>query len=388
MNKNELQKQLIQWRHHLHQYPETAFEEVKTSAYIAQELKKMELDVHENIGGTGIVASLTVGNGKKIIGLRADMDALNLTEVRELSYRSKHHGKMHACGHDGHMTTLLGAAKLLTTRKNFNGTVRFIFQPAEEIGKGAQAMMDDQLFERFPVDEIYGLHNMPGLPAGTIQTRPGPIMASEDNFIIRIKGKGSHASSPHMGIDPLVIAAEIIIALQTIVARNVNPNDTAVISCTEIWTDGIRNAIPSNVEIKGDTRSFTPKVQQLLEQRMRSICEGICAMHGATCEFQYTHEFSPTINEEGCTETAIKAATNIVGNENINASCEPFMASEDFGKFLEKIPGCFVFLGSRVSNEEIIPLHNALYNYNDAILATGAEFFAEIVKLRLGGDWE
>ncbi|WP_042476408.1 M20 aminoacylase family protein [Bacillus ndiopicus] len=386
MNNFDLKQQLVEWRHHLHKYPETAFEEVKTSAYIAQELKNMGLDVHENIGGTGVVANLVVGDGKGVIGLRADMDALNLTEVKELSYRSLHQGKMHACGHDGHMTTLLGAAKLLSATKNFNGTVRFIFQPAEEIGKGAIAMMEDQLFERFPVDEIYGLHNMPGLPVGTIQTRPGPIMASEDNFVIRIKGKGCHASSPHMGIDPLVIAAEIILALQTIVARNVNPNDTAVVSCTEIHTDGIRNAIPSNVEIKGDTRSFTPEVQKLLEERMRSICEGICAMHGAECEFEYTHEFSPTINEASCTEAAIEAAKNIVGNDKTNGNCEPFMASEDFAKFLEKVPGCFVFLGGKVENEEIIPLHNALYDYNDSILETGAEFFAEVVKLRLGGN--
>lgn len=383
MGNSDLKKQLMEWRHHLHKYPETAFEEKKTSAYIALELKKMGLDVHENIGGTGIVANLTVGDGKGVIGLRADMDALNLNEIKELSYRSQHPGKMHACGHDGHMTTLLGAAKLLSARKNFNGTVRFIFQPAEEIGKGAQAMIDDKLFERFPVDEIYGLHNMPGLPVGTIHTRPGPIMASEDNFVIRIKGKGAHSSSPHMGVDPLVIAAEIILALQTIVARNLDPIHTAVVSCTEIHSDGIRNAIPSNVKIKGDTRSFNPEVQTLLEERMRKLCEGICEMYGAECEFEYTHEFSPTINWDECNKTATEAAKNIVGEENVNSDCPPFMASEDFGNFTEYIPGCFVFLGSKGENEEIIPLHNALYDYNDDVLETGAEFFAEIVKIRL-----
>ena len=383
MSNAEFKKQLQEWRQQLHRIPDTAFEEVKTSAYIAQELKKMGLEVHENIGRTGVVASLTVGEGNGIIGLRADMDALNLKEVKELPYRSEHQGKMHACGHDGHMTTLLGAAKLLSTRKNFNGTVRFIFQPAEEIGKGAQAMMDDKLFERFPVDAIYGLHNMPGLPVGTIHTKSGPIMASEDNFVIRIKGKGSHSSSPQMGIDPLVIAAEIILALQTVVARNLDPLQTAVVSCTEIHSDGIRNAIPSNVEIKGDTRSFTPEVQKLLEERMRSICESICAMHGAECEFEYTHEFSPTINWDECSETAILAANNVVGVENTNSDCVPIMASEDFGKFIEEIPGCFVFLGSKVEDEEVIPLHNSLYDYNDAILETGAEFFAEIIKLCL-----
>lgn len=383
MGNPDFKKQLLEWRHYLHKYPETAFEEKKTSAYIALELKKMGLEVYENIGGTGIVANLTVGDGKGVIGLRADMDALNLNEIKELSYRSQHPGKMHACGHDGHMTTLLGAAKLLSTRKNFNGTVRFIFQPAEEIGKGAQAMLDDKLFERFPVDEIYGLHNMPGLPVGTVHTRSGPIMASEDNFVIRIKGKGAHSSSPNMGVDPLVIAAEIILALQTIVARNLDPIHTAVVSCTEIHSDGIRNAIPSNVEIKGDTRSFIPEVQKLLEERMRKLSEGICTMYGAECEFEYTHEFSPTINWEKCSKIAIEAANNIVGKENTNSDCPPLMASEDFGKFTEKIPGCFVFLGSKGENEEIIPLHNALYDYNDNVLETGAEFFAEIVKIRL-----
>lgn len=379
----DLKQQLIEWRHHLHQYPETAFEEVKTSAFISEELKKMGLEVHENIGGTGVVANLTVGDGKGVIGLRADMDALNLNEIKDHPYRSQHPGKMHACGHDGHMTNLLGAAKLLSERKNFNGTVRFIFQPAEEIGKGAEAMINDKLFERFPVDEIYGLHNMPSLPFGTINTRPGPIMASEDNFVIRIKGKGAHASSPHMSVDPLVIAAEIILALQTIVARNLDPVETAVVSCTEIHTDGIRNAIPSNVEIKGDTRSFKPEVQKLLEDRMRKICESICKMHGAECEFEYTHEFSPTINWDDCNKIATMAAQNIVGVENTNSNCAPFMASEDFGKFLETIPGCFVFLGVKNEGEELIPLHNQLYDYNDEVLEIGTEFLAEIVQIRL-----
>lgn len=222
----------------------------------------MGLEVHRNIGGAGIVANLTVGDGKSIIGIRADMDAINLTEEGQHPYTSQNSGKMHACGHDGHMATILGAAKLLTERKNFNGTVRFIFQPAEETGKGAFAMMQDGLFERFPLDEIYGMHNMPGMPAGSISTRAGAIMASEDNFVIRIKGQGSHASSPHMGKDPIVIASEIVLALQTIISRNMNPNVPAVISCTEFITDGIRNAIPTNVVIKGDTRSYTSEVQK------------------------------------------------------------------------------------------------------------------------------
>ena len=379
----DFEKQLIEWRHYLHMYPEVAFEEKNTSEFLAKILTDMGLEVHKNIGGTGIVANLKVGDGKGVIGLRSDMDAIKLTEGGKHPYSSQNPGIMHACGHDGHMATLLGAAKLLTERKNFNGTVRFIFQPAEEPGKGAQAMIDDKLFERFPMDEIYGMHNMPGLLEGKVLTRAGGIMASEDNFVIRIKGKGSHASSPHMGVDPLVIAAEIILALQTIVSRNVSPIHNAVVSCTEIHTDGVRNAIPTNVEIKGDTRSFTPEVQKLIEERMRKICENICDSHGAECEFEYTHEFSPTANWEKCIEVVAQAARNIVGEENVNVNCEPIMTSEDFGLFLDKVPGCFVFLGSAKNENEIIPLHNYLYDYNDKILKTGAELLAEIVRIRL-----
>lgn len=383
MKNTDFEKQLKGWRHYLHMYPEVAFEEKNTSEYLAKVLTDMGLEVHRNIGVTGLVANLKVGDGKGVIGIRADMDAIKLTEGRQHEYSSENHGIMHACGHDGHMATLLGAAKLLSERKNFNGTVRFIFQPAEEPGKGSQAMLDDKLFERFPVDEIYGMHNMPALPAGTISTRVGGIMASEDNFVIRIKGKGMHASSPHMGVDPLVIAAEIILALQTIVSRNINPIDTAVISCTEIHTDGIRNAIPTNVEIKGDTRSFTPEVQKLIEKRMRKICENICDSHEAECEFEYTHEFSPTVNWEKCTEIAVQAARNIVGEENVNADCDPIMGSEDFGTFMQKVPGCFLYIGSANSENEVIPLHNYYYDYNDTILKNGAELFAEIIRIRL-----
>jgi amidohydrolase len=385
MNNTGLGKQLKEWRHYLHMHPESAFEEKNTSEYIAQVLTDMGLDVHKNIGGTGLVANLAFGDGKGVIGLRADMDANQITEKGERPYRSQNQGVMHACGHDGHMATLLGAAKLLSERKNFNGTVRFIFQPAEEPGKGAKTMIEDKLFERFPVDEIYGMHNMPQFQAGSILTRVGSIMASEDNFVIRIKGKGMHASAPHLGIDPLVIAAEIILALQTIVSRNVNPTDTAVVSCTEIHTDGIRNAVPTNVEIKGDTRSFTPEVQQIIESRMRKICKSICESYGAECQFEYTHEFTPTVNWEKCTEVAVQAARNVVGEEKVNANSAPLMSSEDFGAFLQRIPGCFVFLGSANSENknDIIPLHNSLYDYNDTILEIGSEFFAEIVRISL-----
>lgn len=385
MKNIDFANQLKEWRQYLHMYPESAFEEKNTSEYIAKVLTNMGLEVHKNIGGTGIVANLKAGDGKGIVGLRADMDAIKLTEKGKHPYSSQNPGTMHACGHDGHVAQLLGAAKLLSERKNFNGTVRFIFQPAEEPGKGSQAMIEDKLFERFPIDEIYGVHNMPQYPAGSILTKVGGIMASEDNFVIRIKGKGMHASAPHLGVDPLVIASEIILALQTVVSRNVNPTDTAVISCTEIHTDGIRNAVPTNVEIKGDTRSFTLEVQKLIETRMKKICEGICEVYGAECQFEYTHEFSPTLNWEKYIDIAVQAAKNVVGEENVNANCAPLMSSEDFGVFLQKVPGCFLFIGSANSDnkDEIIPLHNSIYDYNDTILETCAELFAEIIRIRL-----
>jgi len=381
-----LRGQLTGWRRQLHAMPETGFEEVKTSAFVIGVLKALGLEVHTGIGGTGLVANLKVGQGKGVIGLRAEMDALNITEVAaDRAYASGTPGKTHACGHDGHMTIILGAAQLLRERKDFDGTVRFIFQPAEEHGRGARAMMDDGLFERFPVDEIYGLHNMPGLRAGTIATRVGGLMASEDNFVIHIKGRGTHAARPHMGIDPIVIGAQVVLALQTIVSRTLDPGAQAVVSCTEFITDGIRNAIPSNVVIKGDTRSYDPEVQKMLATRMREISEGICRMHGAECEFSYTHEFEPTVNWAECVPTAVAAATAIVGAQNVDANVMPMMASEDFGAFLKVVPGAFVFLGNGAEGEPGgTPLHNGSYDFNDAVLATGARYFAEIVRLRLG----
>lgn len=385
MQDKDFDRQLAEWRHNFHRQPETAFEETNTAAYIAALLKAMGLTVCENIGGTGIVASLSVGTGKETIGIRTDMDGINLAENSNFPYKSLNPGKMHGCGHDGHMAMVLGAARLLTERRNFKGTVRFVFQPAEEPGKGAAAMIQAGLFERFPMNEIFGLHNMPGMPAGFIATRSGGIMASEDNFVIRIQGKGSHAARPHMGIDPIVVAAEIVLALQTIVARNLDPNVPAVISCTELHTDGIRNAIPTHVEIKGDTRSYTPEVQVVLENRMRSIAEGICRMHGAECEFAYTHEFFPTVNWERSVDVAAQAAKAVVGGNRVDINTPPMMVSEDFGAFLQKIPGCFLFIGNGDDSENKgnVPLHNSQYDFNDAILKVGAEFFAELIRIRL-----
>jgi hippurate hydrolase len=383
--ETSLQSQLKSWRQHLHQHPETGFEEVATADYVANILQTLGLEVHRGIGGTGLVANLTVGPGKGAIGLRADMDALNILEnAPDRSHASCTHGKMHACGHDGHMSMILGAARLLCERRDFNGTVRFIFQPAEEHGRGAKAMMSDGLFERFPVDAIFGAHNMPGQRAGTFATRAGGIMASEDNFVIHIKARGTHAARPHMGVDPIVIASQIVLALQTIVSRNLDPGLQAVISCTEFITDGIRNVIPSNVTIKGDTRSYAPEVQHMLATRMREISEGICHAHGAQCSFEYTHEFAPTVNSGDYVELAVSAARHIVGAENVEANVQPMMISEDFGAFLQVVPGNFAFIGNGDTGKTGgVPLHNSTYDFNDDILLTGARYFAEIARLAL-----
>ena len=385
MITNTFDEQLTRWRHHLHRNPETGFNESKTADYIATILGAMGLQVQRGIGGTGVVASLKLGDGKGVIGLRADMDALAITEAAEgRPHQSQTPGCMHACGHDGHMTMLLGAAQLLLERRNFKGTVRFIFQPAEEHGRGAIAMMKDGLFERFPVDEIYGVHNMPGMPAGQIAMRSGGIMASEDNFVIRISGRGGHAARPHMAIDPLLIGAQIVVALQSIVSRSVDPGQSAVLSCTEFMTDGLRNALPSHVTIKGDTRSYVPQVQALLEQRMREICTGVCAAHGAVCEVEYTHEFAPTVNWPQCVEVALQAATAVVGKDHVEAEVAPMMVSEDFGAFLKVVPGAFVFLGNGDGNSPgAVPLHNAGYDFNDSVLSVGARYFSEIASVRL-----
>ena len=375
----------VRWRHDFHRYPETGFNEQRTARQVAQVLQSLGLEVHGGIGGTGVVASLTVGQGTGVIGLRADMDALALAEAAPgRAWASQHAGCMHACGHDGHMAMLLGAAQLLVRRRDFDGTVRFIFQPAEEHGRGAAAMLADGLLERFPMDEIYGLHNIPGMPAGHIATRTGGIMASEDNFAIRITGRGGHAARPHMAVDPLVIGAEIVLALQTIVARALDPQQPAVVSCTEFITDGIRNAIPTEVLIKGDTRSYAPEVQQLLQARMRALCAGIAGAHGAQCSVEYTHEFAPTVNWPQCVDVAVRAAQAVVGADRVDAATPPMMISEDFGRFLQAIPGAFVFLGNGAGTEAgSVPLHNARYDFNDQILPVGARYFAELARTRL-----
>jgi hippurate hydrolase len=367
------------WRHDLHGIPELAFGEHETSAYVARVLRALGYDVTTGVGATGLVGSLTRGNSGRAVGLRSELDGLPLREGSGVDYASRNHGAMHACGHDGHMAMVLGAAAALAADDNLDGTVRVIFQPAEEPGRGAQAMIDDGLFERFPVDGIFGIHNLPGAPAGHLRTRTGPVMASEDNFTIHVMGRGGHASAPHLVVDPLVVAAQIVVALQHIVARNVDPIRTAVLSCTDVRTDGARNAIPSNVTITGDTRSFDPAVQALLDQRIRQVSEGVAAAHGASVEVRYTHEFAPTVNDGSCVQIAGRAATTALAGERVDTNAAPIMASEDFGLLAQHVPACLAFLGNGTDlGAGGTPLHSHDYVFNDKILIDGVAYLHRV----------
>jgi hippurate hydrolase len=383
----ELLERMVAWRRHLHAHPEVGFEEHATSDFLARQLASFGLEVTRGIGGTGLVATLKRGTGRRAIGLRADMDALAIQETARRPHASVHPGRMHACGHDGHMALLLGAAHLLARDPGLDGTVHFVFQPAEEHGRGARAMIADGLFKRFPMDEIYGIHSMPGIPAGRFETRPGGMMASEDNFVIRIQGRGAHAARPHMSIDPIVIGAEIVLALQTVVARNIDPTAQAVVSVTEFITTGTRNVIPGSVVIKGDTRSYAPAVQTLIQERMGALVAGICSAHGAGHEFEYTFEFEPTLNSPECVAKAVRAARTVAGAENVSGDCPPVLASEDFGAFLLVIPGNYMFLGSGLPGEPGgVPLHSPEFDFNDNLLLLGARYFATIAQQCLAAD--
>lgn len=381
-DREKFHEVLTQWRHELHEHPETSMEEVWTSDYVAKILETLGLEVTRNVGGNGIVATLTCGDGKKIIGLRSELDALNMTDESGAEYSSKIPGKAHCCGHDGHMVMLLGAAIQMAHDKNFNGTVRFLFQPGEEDGKGAKAVIADHYFDRFPCDEMYTMHNAPQKAFGTISACPGGFNASEDDFEIKIKAHGGHAAKPHLSTDPMIIASEIVMALQTIVARNVDPQDCAVISCTEIHTDGSHNAIGSNAVITGDTRSYSPKVQDLMERRMKEICEHICEMNHAECEFTYSREYAPTVNDKACLANMMKAAAELWGSDCTKDDDTPSMGSEDFGAFIQIVPGCTVDIGTGENLVEghIATLHNTHFNFNDKIIMHGVDLWCQLVE--------
>ncbi|MBQ0824236.1 amidohydrolase [Microvirga sp. HBU67558] len=381
LDLDALQREMTAWRRDLHAHPEFGFEEKRTSAFVAAKLREFGLnDVAEGIGGTGVVGTLTRGSGNRAIALRADMDALRITEQNACDYRSQNLGIMHACGHDGHTAMLLGAAKLLAEDGGFDGTVRFVFQPAEEWGKGALAMLADGLMERFPFEEIYGLHNMPGLPVGHFQTRPGPIMSAEDNFEIVLKGVGGHAARPHWGSEVLVAACATVMNLQTIVSRRLSPTDVGVVSVTELTTDGTRNALPGLARILGDARSFRPEISAGIEKQMRVIAEGTALTYNVAAEVTYTREFVPTLNDAALVDEAFAAARTVFEHDHVATAREPMTGSEDFARFLEHVPGCFAFVGN---GESSAPLHNPAYDFNDEGLLFGACFHAAIARKRL-----
>lgn len=380
----ELINNMTEWRQHLHRYPECGFEVEQTSDFVAAKLESFGIEVVRNIGKTGLVGILRCGDGSASIGLRADMDALHIHEENTFAHRSCHDGKMHACGHDGHSATLLGAAAYLAEHGNFNGTVYFIFQPDEEHGQGAQAMIDDGLFERFDIDAVYGLHNLPGLAEGTLAVRPGSLMASESSFEITINGIGSHAAMPHMGVDPIVVGAQVVTSLQTLVSRNLSAiHETAVVSCTEFITNGTVNVIPSQVVIKGDCRCFSEGALEKLAQRMEQIVAGICQAAGANYAFEFINTFYPTVNSKEETANAIRAAKQVLGAENVNGSCDPFTISEDFSSMLRCKPGCYVLLGNGTDSVGGCALHNPNYDFNDRILELGARYWIQLAHNQL-----
>lgn len=371
------------WRHDIHRHPELAFEEQRTASKVADLLRSFNIEVHESIGRTGVVGILKRGTSSRSIGLRADMDALKISESNTFSHASTHEGVMHACGHDGHTAMLLGAAKHLSNAGNFDGTVVFIFQPAEEHGEGARAMIADGLFDRFPVDAVYAIHNFPSLPTGQFSVRAGSIMAAEDNFEIVVKGNGHHAAMPHLGKDAIVIAAEVVTAMQSLVSRSVDPIDNAVVSFTEFLTNGTVNVVPGEVVLKGDTRSLTTAVQGHIETTMERIAKGVCAAHGATCEFNYRRNFVPTINSAKEAGIAAEVAARVAGVENVVGDSRPVMTSEDFGYMLQERPGAYLLLGNGVEGIGGCSLHNPAYDFNDAILSTGADFWVMLVESQL-----
>jgi hippurate hydrolase len=373
------------WRQHLHQFPETAFEETETAQFIADKLASFGLDVHQGLGKTGVVATLSAGNSDQKIALRADMDALFIQEQNTFSYRSSHDGKMHACGHDGHSAMLLGAARYLSEHRDFKGTVYFIFQPAEEGRAGAKQMIDDGLFEQFPVDCVFGMHNFPDIPVGHFAVKTGAMMASFDCFEITITGKATHAAMPHLGNDAIVAAAQLITALQTIVSRTVNPADSAVVSITQIHAGNTWNAIPESVLLRGTFRCFSAVVKTLIADKITQLVNGICAAFEVSAAIQFNPEnkgYPVTFNTETETALALKAAQEIAGIDCVNQQPTPSMGSEDFAFMLQEKPGCYIWIGNG-SSENSCLLHNPHYDFNDQILPIGAAYWIKLVELKL-----
>ncbi|HXD08042.1 MAG TPA: M20 aminoacylase family protein [Burkholderiaceae bacterium] len=373
-------------RRDIHAHPELCFEEVRTSDLIAQCLTEWGIPVHRGLGKTGVVGIVKGGDAPRAIGLRADIDALPMTEHNRFPHASQHAGRMHACGHDGHTAMLLAAAKHFSRHRNFDGTVYLVFQPAEEGGGGAREMMKDGLFERFPMQAIFGMHNWPGLKLGQFAIKDGPCFASSNEFKITIRGKGSHAAMPHLGIDPVPAACQMVQAFQTIITRNRNPLETGVISVTMIHTGEATNVVPDHCVIEGTVRTFTTGLLDLIERRMKTIAEATCAAFEAQCEFEFARNYPPTVNHTAETEFARAAMADVVGAQNV-LEMEPTMGAEDFSYFLLEKPGAYFVIGNgdgshRHSGHGMGPcmLHNPSYDFNDDLIPLGATVWVRMAE--------
>ncbi|MFQ1013077.1 peptidase M20 [Gilliamella apicola] len=378
---NQLKLDMITWRHHVHAHPETAFEETNTTKFIIEKLKSFGInELYTEFAPTGVVGIIKGNKDGRWIALRADIDALDIIEENKISYCSTIPGKMHACGHDGHTATLLGTAKYLSENRDFAGTVVVIFQPAEENEGGARVMVENGLFERFPIEAVYGIHNQPNMKLNHFYVTHGPMMASYDVFEIKITGVGAHAAAPHLSKDTILTATQIVNGLQSIVSRNVDPLSSLVVSVTQIHSGDTWNVIPQQAVIRGTVRTFDAQVQDMAENRIKQIATGIASTFEAKAEVDYQRRYPATINHAKQAEIAIKAAKYVVGDTNVIIDPTPSMGAEDFAFMLKKIPGAYVWLGAGQGAN----LHNPAYNFNDEVLTTGVEYFIEIVKQELG----
>ncbi|WEM44905.1 M20 family metallopeptidase (plasmid) [Photobacterium sp. DA100] len=376
------------WRRDIHRHPELGFEESRTAHLVAEKLRAWGVDeVHTGIAKTGVVGVLKGRQASnRAIGLRADMDALPMDEANQFDYASCLQGKMHGCGHDGHTAILLAAAWYLSQQRNFSGTVYFIFQPAEEGLAGAKVMVEEGLFERFPCDRVYGLHNMPGIPQGKIWFREGPLLASSDRFVIEITGRGGHAAMPHMATDPTIVLSNIIMAAQTIISRNTSPLDAAVISFTDVHAgSGTHNVIPDHASLKGCLRAFDEHVRRESIERLGRLVGQVAASYGASAEFIVKPGSYPaTVNDKGAVAVAKSAADAVVGCDSVDAKCLPLSGSEDFSFMLQQVPGCYVLVGNGSEGSRGgISVHNPSYDFNDEIIPVGASFFVEVIQQEL-----
>jgi amidohydrolase len=377
----DLHREITAWRHDLHAHPELLYDVHRTAASVAEKLKAFGCDeVVTGIGRTGVVGLIRGSKGGDgVIGLRADMDALPIEEANDLPYKSTVPGKMHACGHDGHTAMLLGAARYLAETRNFAGTAVVIFQPAEEGGAGGKAMVQDGLMERFGVEQVYGMHNYPGLPVGEFAIRPGPIMAAADRLTIEIEGKGGHAARPHLSIDTVLVGAQIINQIQSIVSRNVDPLQSAVVSICMFHAGNTDNVIPQTALLKGTARSLDPKVRDLLEARLHAVIEGTATLYGATAKLTYKRDYPVLRNHERETSFAASVASEVVGGSHVDTAMVPVMGAEDFSFMLEARPGAFIFVGNGPSAN----LHHQAYNFNDEVIPIGTSYWVKLVETAL-----